>query len=225
MAKGQESIAIVHTSFALVEVLGALVEELLPDVRCINIIDDSLLADVMREGKVCTDVARRMCQYFLAAEEAKAGAVLNACSTVSETVDIARPLLRIPIIKVDEPMAELAVQTGERIGVVATVPTTIGPTCRLIERKAKELNKQAAISSSLLEGGFELLMAGQKEKHDKSLMQLIKEVAQQNDVVVLAQASMARLMPQLDENLRHKVLSSPRSGMEAVKQALHKRGH
>jgi Asp/Glu/hydantoin racemase len=160
MADKRESVAIIHTSFALVEVLGALVQELLPDVRCINIVDDSLLADVMREGKVCTNVARRMCQYFLAAEEAKASVVLNACSTVSETVDIARSLLKIPIIKVDEPMAELAVQSGERIGVIATVPTTIGPTCRLIERKAKELKKQVAISSNLLEGGFELLMSG-----------------------------------------------------------------
>jgi len=218
----QKTVAIVHTSFALVEVLGKLAKEILPEVRCVNIVDDSLLFDVMRKGKVDNRVTRRMCSYFLAAEEMQAQVALNACSTVGETVDVARSLVSIPIVKIDKPMAKLAIKNGRSIGIIATVPTTIGPTSRLIERKAKEIEKEVNIKSWLCKGAFELLMAGEIEKHDNMVMQCIQEAARQMDIVVLAQATMARLVPQLDRGLREKVLSSPRGGMEEVKNILEK---
>jgi len=218
----QKTMAIIHTSFASVEVLGKLAKDVLPEVRCINIVDDSFLFDVVRKGKVDTRVTKRMCSYFLAAEEAQARVALNACSTVSETVDIARSLVSIPIVKIDEPMAKLAVNKGKNIGIIATVPTTVGPTSRLIERKAKEVGKKVSLKSWLCEGAFEALIAGEVKKHDSMVMERIQEAATQMDVVVLAQATMARLVPQLEGRLRKKVLSSPREGMEEVKKILEK---
>lgn len=220
MSTRQKSMAIIHTSFALVEVLGNYAKEMLPGVRVINIVDDSLLADVMGKGEVDISVTRRMCSCFMMAEEANAQVVLNACSTVSETVDVARPLVKIPIVKIDEPMAKLAVSMGKNIAVLVTVQTTIGPTSRLIERMAKEAGKEVSIKSWLCKGGFELLMEGEKEKHDRMVREHIQQASEQMDVVVLAQGTMSRLVHQLDKSVSRKVLSSPRGGMEEIKRIL-----
>jgi len=109
--------------------------------------DDSLLFDVMKEGKADTRVLTRMCSYFLAAEEAQAQTAVNACSTVSETVGISRSLVNIPIVRIDEPMAKLAVNKEKNIGMIATVPTTLDYTSALIERKTKEVGKKVSLKS------------------------------------------------------------------------------
>lgn len=48
-------------------------------------------------------------------------------NSVGEVVDIAQEMVSVPIYKIDEPMAEKAVQLGKRIAVVATVSSTMGP--------------------------------------------------------------------------------------------------
>jgi Asp/Glu/hydantoin racemase len=145
--------------------------------------------------------------------------ILNACSSVGEATDALRDLIRTPIVKIDESMAQEASAIGSRIGVVATVSTTLDPTVRLIRRKAEERGRSVDVTERIAEGAFEALLSGNGELHDEILKRTIIELADQVDVVVLAQVSMARLVPALGE-LRVPVLSSPRSGVEAVKRAL-----
>jgi hypothetical protein len=116
-------------------------------------------------------------------------------------------------------MAEEASAIGSRIGVVATVSTTLDPTVRLIRRKAGELGRTVEVTERIAEGAFEALLRGDGLLHDEILKQAIVALADQVDVIVLAQVSMARLVPTLGK-LRVPVLSSPRSGVEAVKRAL-----
>src|SRR5436309_8451930 len=96
-------LGIVHTSFALVEPLGALAREMLPGTAVVNIVDDTLLS-YAREHGVDEQLARRMRRYFEAAEDAGVEMILNACSSVGETVDAARAQIGVPIVKIDEPM-------------------------------------------------------------------------------------------------------------------------
>ena len=63
-------------------------------------------------------------------------------------------------------------------------------------------------------------MSGDAAKHDAMVASALKQLSQQVDVIVLAQASMARVLPRLSEAAQGKVLTSPRLGMMAVQQAL-----
>lgn len=131
----QKTLTLIHTSFVFLNVetsLMKMLSKVLPDVRLVNIVDDSLLADVMREGKFTPAITRKMCHYVLAVEQTGAQAILSLCSTMGDTIDVARKLVSIPIMKIDEAMAEKAVAEGEKIGVLATVLTTLDPTIRLI---------------------------------------------------------------------------------------------
>ena len=116
-------------------------------------------------------------------------------------------------------MACQAVARGPRIGVVATVKTTLEPTVRLIKAKAAAAGRQIEVTEALAEGGFQALLDGRAEEHDDIVKLTIRTLASKVDVIVLAQVSMARLIPSLTD-MTVPVLSSAQSGVEAVRSAL-----
>jgi Asp/Glu/hydantoin racemase len=219
VSKEMKTVFALHTTPVLVEALRKLFPEILPDVRLVNVIDDSLLADVRTAGKLTPSVTRRIIGYGTLAESSGADAILNCCSSVGEAADLLAQTVSIPVVKIDSRMAEQAVEQGSRIAVVATVATTLDPTERLILRKARERGKHVTTQRYLAASAYDALMAGNSEEHDRLLMTEIRRAMSENDVVVLAQGSMARLAPLLPQD-SVPVLSSPRSGIEALKEQL-----
>ncbi|CAM2157397.1 Glutamate racemase [Pararobbsia alpina] len=213
------TIVVVHTGPVTVQPLKDQFKEHLPDARVINIVDDSLLNDVRTAGHLTSEVTGRLYSYMSNAQAMGADIILNACSSVGEATDLLRNLIRTPIVKVDESMAEEASRIGKRIGVVATVKTTLEPTTRLIQKKAAEHARSITVVERIADGAFDALLAGDAQKHDDILTRTITDLMNEVDVVVLAQVSMARLVPLLGKT-RVPVLSSPRSGVEAVKREL-----
>jgi Asp/Glu/hydantoin racemase len=215
-----KKVALIHTGFALVDVLKNLFDEIIPDIEMVNILDDSLLREVLKEGKVTKPVIERMISYFKSAEYYKVDAILNVCSSVGEVVDIARMIINTPIIKIDEKMAESAVEKATNIGVAATLQSTLDPTCRLLEKKANENGKKIVLTRTLCPGAFEELMNGNSKKHDEIVLDAINKLSGQVEIVVLAQGSMARLADSLNRELSSRVFSSSRSGVLEVKRIL-----
>jgi Asp/Glu/hydantoin racemase len=153
------------------------------------------------------------------AEASGADAIFNCCSSVGEAADMLARAVDIPVVKIDDAMARRAVELGSRIGVIGTVATTLDPTRRLIEHRARQTGKPATVSCYLVDGAFDALMAGNPAEHDRMVMAEITRAASENDVVALAQGSMARLVPLLDRP-GAPVLSSPRLGVEALREVL-----
>lgn len=215
----KKTLGIVHTSFALVDLLNGLAQQRLPGVQRVNIVDDTLLA-YAREHGIDERLRRRMRRCFEAAADAGADVILNACSTVGETVDAARPLLAAPIVKIDDAMAERAVELGRRIGVFATVSSTLGPTCRLLQAKAAATGRTVETEENLCAGGFDLLLAGKTAEHDVLVTRTVLAAAPRYDVIVLAQASMSRLAPAIAPQVKPPLLASPELAMERLATAL-----
>jgi len=216
----QKTVFALHTNFSLVEPLGKLFAELLPGARIVNLVDDSLLADVRAAGGPTASVIRRMIGYGVLAQSSGADAIFNCCSSVGEAADLLSQSLDIPVVKIDNAMAGKAVDGGPRVAVVGTVATTLEPTARLIGRKAAAAKKTVVIQRYLVEGAFDALMSGAAAQHDQMVTTEIRRAAMENDVVVLAQGSMARLMPSLAGYLPVPVLSSPRLGVEELRTVL-----
>ncbi len=210
----------IHTSSVLLTPLGQLFAEIIPGVRIVNIVDDSLLADVRAAGRPTPSVTRRIVGYGMLAQSAGADAIFNCCSSVGEAADLLSQVVDIPVVKIDRRMAENAVCCGPRVGVIATVLTTLDPTVRLVEKEAGLRNQSVQIRRYLVEGAFDVLMCGDAQKHDDMILTEIARAAGENDVVVLAQGSMARLVPALGDQLPVPVLSSPRLGVEALREVL-----
>ena len=215
----QKTVYAIHTGPALVDVFRKLFPEMLPGVRLVNIVDDGLLSDVRAAGGLIPSVTRRIIGYGTLAESSGADAIFNCCSSVGEAADMLAKVVNIPVVKIDDRMAGEAVEQGSCIAIVATVATTLDPTERLILRKANERQRIVTTRRYLAESAFDALMAGNSEEHDRLLKAEIERAMAENDVVVLAQGSMARLVPMLEPG-SVPVLSSPRLGVEALKERL-----
>ena len=223
----QKKVVLLHTSFVFFDkerLLFDLLEEMLPDVTMTNIVDDKILREVMDIGHITPDITRRMCHYVLAADAMHVDAIFNTCSSLGPTMNVAQEMVNTPVVKIDEGMAEKAAHDGQRIGVLATVPTTLKPTIDLIKEKSISLNRETATREALCEGAFEILMGGDVERHDDIVSKRAEEVAEWADTLVLAQCSMARLAPRLSEETGRPVLSSPYLGVERLKHVLDQGG-
>lgn len=214
-----KKMAIIHTSFVSVNDLAALCKEILPGVAVTNIVDDSLLPEVRENGGLTKNVTRRICAYAVEAQQMGCDTILNQCSSVGEAVDVARGLINIPYIKVDEPMAEKAAAIGGRIVVIATVSTTLGPSCRLVERAVAQLGTKAEVVPVYVDGAFDILLKQGSEAHNAMLIDRVREEAGNASCVVLAQGSMLCLTPLLI-GMPVPVFTSPRLGIERMKDVL-----
>jgi Asp/Glu/hydantoin racemase len=215
--------AVLHTSFVFTNVepvFKDLFKELIPDVEVIDFVDSHILADVRRVGQVQPSHIQRMCYMAQAAEAAGADLIFSACSSLGPSMDVARQLVNVPIIKIDDAMTQRAVELGSTIGVMATVPTTLPPTVDLIQRWATAAGKPVDVKQRLCEGAFDILMSGDRDRHDQMVLDGALQLAPQVDLIVLAQASMSRLASMLSEKTGKEVLSSPRLAAEYVKSQL-----
>lgn len=217
------TVALIHTSklfFTTETALMGLFDEIMPDVRRINILDDSLLDDCISAGEVTADVTRRLCGYVRAAEEAGADAALSLCSSVGPAIDVARRIVDIPVVKIDDAHTEEAVRRANRIGVLATVATTMHPTVGLIRSKANEQGREVVVREGLAPSALQALMRGDRETHDEMLLAKARELANDVDVILFAQASMTRLEDVVAEQTGLPVLSSPRRAIQRTKHVL-----
>ncbi|GGG00122.1 aspartate/glutamate racemase family protein [Paenibacillus abyssi] len=215
-----KTVVAVYTGQGLAEPLKKVFDEKIPGCRLVNIIDDSLISDVVKAGEVTTAVKRRLFQYYQNAVDMNASVILNTCSSVGEVADLARDFIDIPIVKIDELMAKEAVDNYTSIGVIATLPSTLQPTMRLIEKQANLKGKTINIVNGLAEGAYDALVSGKPEEHDRILLETAKKLAEQVDAFVLAQGSMARMEATLCEKTGKPVLSSPARGVTEVKNLL-----
>lgn len=212
----------IHTVPSLVTPFNELSKELFPPgVDWFHIADEMLLKLVLAQGGLTPFIFRRVAEHVVAAYEAGATLIQVTCSSISPCVVASRPMVPVPVLKIDEPMVDCALQMGTRIGVVATVPTTLKPTTELVFERAKHWGKEVQVESVLCEGAFNALMSGDGETHDRIIRQHLRDLMERTQVIVLAQASMARVAATISpEEQKAPILSSPRLAVEHLRKLL-----
>lgn len=209
-----------HTVAGLAGRFDELAAEYVPEADHFHIVDESVLNDALDAGELTPAINRRICSQLALAEDAGADLVLDTCSSTSPAVDVARQVVGVPILKIDDPMTEVAVERGDHITVLATAASTLDPSTELVQRKADQQNKSVTVRSELVEGALDARERGEQDEHDRLITERTLELADETDVIVLAQASMSHLAPDLSERVSVPVLSSPEMAMEAVASAL-----
>lgn len=214
-------LGLVHTSTTLAPVFGQLCKTKLPRVDTFNIVDDSLVRAIGARGGITPEISRRVAGYITSAESGGADYILVTCSSIGPAVEAAAQFTRVPVLRVDQPMADAAVQKGKKIGVIATLPTTLEPTADLVERRAALAGKSIELVSRLCAGAFDALMNGETDKHDKLVSSALRDLADEVDVILLAQASMARVVDTLPESDRKvPILASPALAIDHIAKTL-----
>ena len=183
--------------------------------------DESLIQDTIRAGTLRKLTMRRLVNQIASAEAAGADAVLVTCSSIGPGVKLAQQLFDFPVLRIDEAMAEAAVRQATRIGVLATLRTTLDPTTALLREKASDAGRSVELVECLCEEAFPAVLAGDTATHDRILRKALVEDLDAVDVIVLAQASMARVVATMAPGLlRTPILSSPELAVLRARQLL-----
>lgn len=214
-------IVFIHTLSPLIGMFDVMCKEMIPFSRPEHILDEPLLKRITQRGRLIQKDTDRVMSHVKLAEAIRAEAVLVSCSTISPCVDEIRAAAAIPVIKIDEAMIKTAVAEGTTIGVVATNRTTIEPTRRLLEGESRNRKKEINIRFFMVEGALEALLTGDGDKHDKMVKTEVLQMMDSVDIVVLAQASMARVLRCFSDTERARpILSSPHSALNQLREIL-----
>ena len=211
-------LAMLHTVGMLVDRFKTMLGGVVPaGVDVVHMLDESLLRDLMREGPK-PEITRRVVAFASLAADAGAELIVFTCSSTSPAIDTARQVVRPPILKIDDPMAARAIEIGSRIGIVCTTSSTRGPSEALVRDHAAKAGKSIEVDALLVPGAFDALQAGRRDEHDRLVSEAALAVAARNDVLVLAQASLAHLAEPLSTQTKTPVLQSPPLCVEAIRQ-------
>jgi Asp/Glu/hydantoin racemase len=215
------TLGLIHNSPVLAPIFNEIAARVIPDVKILHFVDESTIKNTIAAGHLQKSTMRQVIRLVGSTFDAGCDVALVTCSSIGRAVDMAAELYEQPVLRVDRPMAEKAVATGSRIGVIATLSTTLQPTADLIRLVAEEQGKQIEIVEHVCDGAFAAVMAGDGATHDRIVGEALTEAMKDMDVIVLAQASMARVVAALpDGAVAAPVLSSPELGIERARDVL-----
>ena len=128
-------IAFLHTGAVVIAPVADLARVHLGGATTINYLDDKIVAD-LGDADRAASVPERIADLVQAAQSAGADLVMLTCSSISHLAAPTAERVGIPVLRIDEAMADQAVSIGSRITVLATLSTTLTPTTALIRERA-----------------------------------------------------------------------------------------
>jgi aspartate/glutamate racemase len=191
-----------------------------PDIKLVNLLDEGLLTEIERRGSITPGLVRRLTNLVDLAEDAGAELVLLTCTAYSPVVDDVQKQSDIPVLKIDELMVREALGRARKIGLVATVPAGLNMQRQLIDQLAAEMGREIELDAVLKPEAFAALAAGRRDEHDAIVLAEVERLAERNEIVLLAQASMGHLAAKVPAGVTVPVLSSPTLAVQYVKELL-----
>lgn len=208
----QSHLAFLHTTPVLIDTFDRLVAEADAELPVRHIVEEGFLTEAREKG-ISQDLDGRIQGRIVAAIEEGASVVLCTCSTIGASAESANDSTDGVVVRVDRPMAEKAVDIGSRIIVAAALESTLAPTRNLILEVAITRNKRIDLIEVLCDNAWSRLEEGDNEGYFSEIARKLKEHASEGDVIVLAQASMARAA-NLCPEISIPILSSPEIGFQ-----------
>jgi len=215
------TVTLVHAVLPALAPMRDALAEAIPNVQIRNLLDEGLSTEAERRGGVDRACVERMLALLGLAVAAPTDAILLTCTAYSTMLPQARRRFPdTPMFAVDQVMVETAVARARRIGVLATFAAGLEQQRELLAREARAQEKTIEIVPSLHPLAMDALRRGEPAEHDRIVLDALPSLLAQTDLVLLAQASMARVAPQIPAADRERVLSSPRLAAQALRVAL-----
>ena len=189
------------------------------DVDIFNVLDDALSTDLARTGTLNEALKRRIAALAEYATGIGIDAILYTCSAFGEAIDAVARTARMPVMKPNEAMFEEALRLGTNIGLLATFQPSIPSLEQEFVDMARAQSKNVTLESACAPAAMAALTAGDADQHDRLIAEAVPRLAH-CDVVMLAQFSMARARPAVQQVIGNRVLTSPDSAVAKLKAML-----
>ena len=206
-------ITLIHALKHSIVPIEASFARLWPDASLMNLVDDSLSADLARDGRLTEAMTERFLALGRYAASTGADAILFTCSAFGPCIEaVARAHAPMPVLKPNAAMIEQAVAKGGRIGLLSTfAPTLVS--------MPPEFPGSVEVVPRLVEGALAALDRGDRAEHDRLVVEASRNL-RDCDLIALAQYSMAPAAAGVAEASGRPVLTTPNSAVMKLKQLL-----
>jgi aspartate/glutamate racemase len=209
-------IALIHALAHSVAPINEAMARDWPEALRMNLLDDSLSADLAREGRGLDAAMHARFETLTAyAESTGVQGILFTCSAFGPCIEAAaarRP--HLPVLKPNEAMVDEAVALagGAPIGLLAT----FGPT---LQSMPPEFPAGVALHTALAAGALDALNAGDVATHDARAVEAALTLkARGCAVIALAQFSLARAATAVQAATGLPVLTTPDSAIRKLRR-------
>jgi Asp/Glu/hydantoin racemase len=206
-------IALIHALRHSPPPIEAAFARLWPEATLMNLLDDSLSADLARDGGITEAMTGRFLELARYAQAAGADGILFTCSAFGPCIEaVQRELSPMPVLKPNEAMIEEAKSAGTRIGLLASFAPTL-------QSMPPEFPASLMVVPRLAEGALAALDRGDGEAHDRLAAEAARDLIV-CDAIALAQFSLARAAPAVAAATGKPVLTTPESAVRKLKRLL-----
>jgi hypothetical protein len=206
-------IALIHALKHSLAPIEAAFARLWPEARLMNLLDDSLSADLARDGRLTDAMTERFLKLGRYAAGTGSDAILFTCSAFGPCIEaVARAHAPMPVLKPNEAMIEQAVAQGRKIGLLSTFPPTL-------VSMPPEFPPQVELVPKLAEGAMAALDRGDRATHDRLVVNAAKDL-RACDLIALAQYSLAPAADEVGKATGRPVLTTPDSAVQKLKKLL-----
>jgi len=213
MAAHGPRIAIIHALRHSPPPIEAAFREAWPEAWLMNLLDDSLSADLARDGRLTPAMTERFLALARYAAGTGARGILFSCSAFGPCIEAcARDLSPLPVLKPNEAAIEEAVGIGRRIGLLATFPGTLAS-------MPAEFPPGVEVVPCLAEGALAALDAGDAAAHDRLAAEAAAAL-KGCDAVLLGQFSLARAAPLVEAATGLPAVTTPGSAVRKLRRLL-----
>ena len=205
----KHSVAPIEQSFA----------RLWPEARLANLLDNSLSADLARDGALTAAMTERFLTLARYAVACGADGILFSCSAFGPCIDAcAAALAPMPVLKPNEAMIEEAVAlagAAGRIGLLAS----FAPTLATMPAEFAAAAPHAVVVPALADTALAALNRGDAAAHDRLAAEAASSLAD-CDVIALAQFSLSSAAPLVADATGRPVLTTPDSAVRKLRHLL-----
>src|SRR5580693_4446773 len=200
-------ITLIHALKHSIQPIESSFVQLWPDATLMNLVDDSLSADLARDGHLTSAMTDRFLMLGRYAASTGADAILFTCSAFGPCIEaVAREHAPMPVLKPSEVMIEQAAARGHRIGLLSTFPPTL-------QSMPGEFPGTVQIVPKLAEGALAALDRGDRAEHDRLVAEASRDL-RDCDLIALAQYSMAPAADMVAKASGRPVLTTPDSAFK-----------
>ena len=209
-------IALIHALKHSIVPIEDAFARLWPSARLANLLDDSLSADLARDGALTPAMTERFLTLARYAKSSGADGILFTCSAFGPCIEAcARELAPMPVLKPNEAMIEDAlVRVGPkgRVGLLAT----FAPTLDSMPPEFAAAAPGITLVPKLAEGAMAALDRGDTATHDRAAVDAALAL-RDCDAIALGQFSLARAAHAIGTATGRPVLTTPDSAVNKLK--------
>lgn len=210
-------IALIHAVYVAMAPVEAAFKRLWPEALRVNLVDDALPVDLERDGRMTPGMMERIHRLADHAVRADADGVLFTCSAFGEAIEAAAARLSVPVLKPNEPMFQAALEAGQRIGMLATFPSSVPSMEEEFRQLARARNARSELETVCIPDALVAAKGGDIAAHDRLLVEAAPRLAH-CDAVMLAHFSTSTALDDVQRVLGCPVLSAPEAAVSRMKR-------